>query len=214
MQRLNLIAAIAILSFAGRTESESSNPREWCGAAAVSDSGSVAIPASANLPEWVCEIASTRRLADSYSLMTEVNPFFLMGDFDGDGHTDIALRIRNRQSGSFGLAIIHYDDRKPFVIGAGKGTDNKVRDFPQADAWTVLPKGKLKSPFEPNPVSLAGDAILISRWASSSSALYWNGSKYEFVADVLGVGGIGYATGPGEYAPSRPWENLLLPDGA
>mgnify|MGYP000028259003 CR=1 FL=1 len=30
---------------------------------------------------------------------------------------------------------------------------------------------------------------------------------------LIGVGGIGYAVGPGEYAPPRPWENLLLPAG-
>jgi hypothetical protein len=39
----------------------------------------------------------------------------------------------------------------------------------------------------------------------------WNGQKFEFVSDCLGVGGLGYAVGPGEYAPVRPWENLLLP---
>ena len=39
----------------------------------------------------------------------------------------------------------------------------------------------------------------------------WNGEKYEFVTDVLGVGGIGFNVGAGEYPPPRPWENLLLP---
>ncbi len=42
----------------------------------------------------------------------------------------------------------------------------------------------------------------------------WNGEKYQFVTDCLGVGGLGYAIGPGEYAPVRPWENLLIPAGA
>ena len=32
----------------------------------------------------------------------------------------------------------------------------------------------------------------------------WNGQKFEFVSDCLGVGGLGYAIGPGEYAPVRP----------
>jgi len=42
----------------------------------------------------------------------------------------------------------------------------------------------------------------------------WNGCEYGFVSDILGVGGIGYAIGPGEYSEPRPWENLLLPEGA
>jgi tetratricopeptide (TPR) repeat protein len=52
------------------------------------------------------------------------------------------------------------------------------------------------------------------RQLSSCPVLFvWDGSGYRFVTDLLGVGGIGYAVGPGEYAPPRPWENLLLPAG-
>ncbi len=39
----------------------------------------------------------------------------------------------------------------------------------------------------------------------------WDGQRFRFVTDCLGVGGLGYATGPGTYAPVRPWENLLIP---
>lgn len=50
------------------------------------------------------------------------------------------------------------------------------------------------------------------RQLSSCPVLFaWDGERYAFVSDFLGVGGIGYAVGPGEYAPPRPWENLLLP---
>lgn len=41
----------------------------------------------------------------------------------------------------------------------------------------------------------------------------WDGEQFRFVSDILGVGGLGYAIGPGEYAPVRPWENFLLPSG-
>lgn len=41
----------------------------------------------------------------------------------------------------------------------------------------------------------------------------WDGEKYEFASDVLGVGGIGFAIGPGEYAQPRPWERYLFPEG-
>jgi hypothetical protein len=54
--------------------------------------------------------------------------------------------------------------------------------------------------------------------------LVWNGSTYEFVTDLLGVGGIGYLASVSEgasdggglevmYAPARPWEKLILPVG-
>jgi len=52
------------------------------------------------------------------------------------------------------------------------------------------------------------------RQLSSCPVLFaWNGKTFAFVSDFLGVGGIGYAVGPGEYTEPRPWENFLLPRG-
>ena len=52
------------------------------------------------------------------------------------------------------------------------------------------------------------------RQLSSCPVLFaWNGKEFAFVSDLLGVGGIGYATGPGEYSSPRPRENFLLPEG-
>jgi tetratricopeptide (TPR) repeat protein len=53
------------------------------------------------------------------------------------------------------------------------------------------------------------------RQLSSCPVLFaWNGTEYAFVSDILGVGGLGYAVGPGEYATPRPRESFLLPDGS
>lgn len=52
------------------------------------------------------------------------------------------------------------------------------------------------------------------RQLSSCPVLFvWNGEEYEFVSDLLGVAGMGYAIGKGEYATPRPWENFQLPPG-
>nr|VFK24329.1 MAG: Tetratricopeptide (TPR) repeat [Candidatus Kentron sp. MB]VFK34295.1 MAG: Tetratricopeptide (TPR) repeat [Candidatus Kentron sp. MB]VFK76635.1 MAG: Tetratricopeptide (TPR) repeat [Candidatus Kentron sp. MB] len=53
------------------------------------------------------------------------------------------------------------------------------------------------------------------RQLSSCPVLFaWDGDKYRFVTDFLGVGGMGYALGPpGQYNTPRPWENLLLAPG-
>lgn len=49
------------------------------------------------------------------------------------------------------------------------------------------------------------------RQLSSCPVIFaWNGTKYEFITDALGVGGMGYMVAPGEYAPPRPWENLTI----
>ncbi|MDX1569109.1 MAG: FG-GAP-like repeat-containing protein [Xanthomonadales bacterium] len=38
----------------------------------------------------------------------------------------------------------------------------------------------------------------------------WDGNQFSFLSDVLGVGGIGFAIGPGEYAEPRPWEHFRI----
>ncbi len=58
------------------------------------------------------------------------------------------------------------------------------------------------------------EIVETQRQLSSCPVLFaWDGQAYRFVSDILGVGGLGYATGPGEYARPRPWENFLFPEG-
>jgi Tfp pilus assembly protein PilF len=52
------------------------------------------------------------------------------------------------------------------------------------------------------------------RQTSSCPVIFvWDGSKFRFVTDCLGVAGLGFAVGRDEYAPVRPWENVLMPHG-
>jgi len=61
----------------------------------------------------------------------------------------------------------------------------------------------------------AGSSHIIAetqRQLSSCPVLFsWDGKAWVFVSDLLGVGGIGYALGPGEYNVSRPWERFMMP---
>ena len=41
----------------------------------------------------------------------------------------------------------------------------------------------------------------------------WNGETFEFVSDLLGVGGMGYFVAPGQYASPDPDESFLIPPG-
>jgi len=52
------------------------------------------------------------------------------------------------------------------------------------------------------------------RQTSSCPVLFaWDGTKYAFVTDMLGVGGVGFWVAPGVYAPPAPQETVLLPTG-
>jgi tetratricopeptide (TPR) repeat protein len=64
----------------------------------------------------------------------------------------------------------------------------------------------------------AGEVYTIAetqRQISSCPVLFaWNGETFAFVSDILGVGGIGYALGPGQYSEPRPWERFIMPEGS
>lgn len=50
--------------------------------------------------------------------------------------------------------------------------------------------------------------------ASCPVLFAWNGERFDFVSDVLGVAGIGFFQEPGRYSEPRPWEYFAFPDGA
>ncbi|MFH0945359.1 MAG: FG-GAP-like repeat-containing protein [Planctomycetota bacterium] len=75
-------------------------------------------------------------------------------------------------------------------------------------AW---PDGTIQSELE-----IAADQVWqinkISRKPSSCPVLFcWDGDRYSFVTDFLGVGGVGFFVKPGEYAPPDPTEDVRIP---
>ena len=65
-------------------------------------------------------------------------------------------------------------------------------------------------------VEVAADRTLkiteVQRKTSSCPYLFaWNGSRFEFIADFGGVGGLGYLVSPGLYAKPDPTEYLRIP---
>ncbi len=49
------------------------------------------------------------------------------------------------------------------------------------------------------------------RQLSSCPVLFaWGGNSFDFVSDILGVGGLGFFATPGRYNTPRPWEYFLL----
>jgi tetratricopeptide (TPR) repeat protein len=95
---------------------------------------------------------------------------------------------------------------QPLSIGLG---GSQQADFAAID-WS---DGVFQSELD-LPVGKVQRIEETQRQLSSCPVLFaWNGERYAFVTDLLGVGGIGYAVGPGQYAEPRPWEHLLLPNG-
>ena len=121
-----------------------------------------------------------------------------------------AVAVRNGSRWSFmntlSAASAPGQDFAPLVVGLG---GSAAADFVSID-WS---DGVYQTEIGLQPGALRR-ITETQRQLSSCPVLYaWDGQRYRFVSDLLGVGGIGYAIGPGEYASPRPWENFLFPAG-
>jgi len=96
---------------------------------------------------------------------------------------------------------------QPIAIGTG--------GLPQVDFVALLwSDGVFQTEIDlaPSPPRTIAET---QRQLSSCPVLFaFDGRRFAFVTDLLGVGGIGTPTGPGGYAEPRPRENVLLPEGA
>jgi cytochrome c-type biogenesis protein CcmH/NrfG len=94
----------------------------------------------------------------------------------------------------------------PLRIHAGLG------DHPQVDWLRIIwPDAVLQAELE-----IAADRRMtmteVQRKTSSCPYLFaWDGSRFRFIADFGGVGGLGYLVTPGSYAPPDPTEYLRIP---
>ncbi len=122
--------------------------------------------------------------------------------------TRVALRVDSRWSIASTLRPRSGpgQDLQPVALGLGGA---KQADFAAID-WS---DGVFQSELDLTAGKLHTIAETQRQLSSCPVLFAWDGRRFAFVSDLLGVGGLGYATGPGEYAPARPWENLLLPAG-
>lgn len=120
----------------------------------------------------------------SLSILTDMNPFYLRGDFDADGRPDYALTARS-QTGGTGV-LICMGSGALFLLGSGLGTgtfSDMDEDRFTAPQWTVYTKqdvaelGEFQSNV-PVPVpSVTGESIAMI-WEDGISLIYWDGMKF------------------------------------
>ncbi len=79
-----------------------------------------------NIPEAVERAMAKGLLAKEYEVSFQVNPFWLSGDFNGNGNLDVAVLVKQRSTGKVGIAIIHGGMSKVAILGAGLVIGNGV----------------------------------------------------------------------------------------
>ncbi|MFO0706358.1 MAG: hypothetical protein U0412_05855 [Nitrospira sp.] len=134
-----------------------------------------------NLPPWALSILEEKSVASAYALSTRLNPYFLHGDFNGDGELDVAVLVVRKATGQQGIAILHAGERTAHVVGAGRAVGNGGEDFSWLDAWSVVVKRPIQqgATGKKSPV-LRGDALLVQKLESASALLYWDGAAYRW----------------------------------
>jgi hypothetical protein len=115
----------------------------------------------------------------AYKVSGRVNPFYLRGDFRGDGKPEVAVLITATATGEKGLAVCAGGPAKPVILGAGS-IFHQMKDL-GFDAWHVYPKGVVHKGVEagPPPV-LRGEALLLEWSESASGLVYWDGKTFRW----------------------------------
>jgi hypothetical protein len=134
-----------------------------------------------SLPPWVLQALSS---AATVSPCSCLNPFYQRADFDGDGHADYAVLVREPASGRLGIAFIDGRTRSVRVLGAGfpiVAGSERGEDFNWMDAWLVFERGPVaRGAGEGSPPKLRGDALLVEKTGAASALLWWDGKRYQW----------------------------------
>jgi hypothetical protein len=132
-----------------------------------------------NIPEAVKRAITNSPIAKDYDVSFHMNPFYLHGDFNGDGKIDVAVLLKQRSSGKLGIAIIHGEVDKVTILGAGVGLGNGGDDFEWMDSWQVYSRGRVGRGSDETPIPhFHGDALLVGKSEAASALIYWNGKRY------------------------------------
>jgi hypothetical protein len=131
------------------------------------------------IPNPVERAIRTGSLPKDYDVSFHMDPFYLTGDFNGDGKVDVAVLVKQRATGKLGIAIVHSSTNKVTILGAGSPIGNGGDDFAWMDIWQVYSKARgAHGAGETGVPRLRGDALLLSKSEAASALIYWNGKRY------------------------------------
>jgi hypothetical protein len=132
-----------------------------------------------DIPDAVESAIRNGSLPKDYDVSFHLDPFYLRGDFNGDGKIDVAVLVKQRSTGKLGIAIVHGTTGKLTILGAGSVIGNGGDDFEWMDSWQVFSKARAAhAEGETSVPHLRGDALLVEKTEAASALIYWNGKRY------------------------------------
>lgn len=147
----------------------------------AADEEDIDFVAASSIPPHVMAAFAKFPSSGEYAFSTHINPFYVQGDFNGDGILDTAVSIKHKATRKVGFAIVHGGTTTVRVLGAGRNFGNGGDDFSWLDAWYTYTKGKVgQGAEEGKPPRLIGDAIMVIKTESASALVYWAGNQYRW----------------------------------
>ena len=137
----------------------------------------------ANLPEEIYHFYDQKEIRTVYAIRTDLNPFYLRGDFDGDNMPDCAMSIVERKTNKKGILVYHAGTKTHYVIGAGKPltSGRGGDDYKWMDAWKVYTVRKVGlGAGETAQITLKGEGIHVFKLEAASGIIYWAGKEYRW----------------------------------
>ncbi len=126
-----------------------------------------------NVPD---ELRICLRAKPELEINGDINPFYISGDYDGDGLTDFALQVRTKKHKSQGILFCFANGRS-VLLGAGAPVvwpQDSSSGWP-FDSWMLIRKGSKHLSIYPR---IKSDTLALMKADEGGGLVYWDGSKF------------------------------------
>jgi hypothetical protein len=132
------------------------------------------------LPET---IVSRIEALGKYDISDRINPFYLRGDFDADGHADYAVLVQERGAKKRGIAVFLSSYPKPQVLGAGNAVAYGAAKWDDLnfDSWRVYGREKTDAGIGFDPPPGKDELMLVQKRERASGFFRWSGKQFTWI---------------------------------
>lgn len=124
------------------------------------------------LPLWSQQAWTELAARESLQISVRLDPAFWLGDFDGDGQQDLAVRVLKSNTKQEGIAFL-LNGKAPHVIGAGRNFGNGGDNFDWMDTWQVETRGADSDSYRRLGLKLKVDSLMVAKEGSASALIYF-----------------------------------------
>jgi hypothetical protein len=139
------------------------------------------------LPATVETCLQDQAVRGRIAVSLNVNPYYLRGDFDGDGKIDYAVAVKGTTSGKLRV-LICTGTKRVFLLGSegnGPAFSDMADDNFFAPSWMVYTRAEVNDLTKytsnvPQAVPASRGEAIAMVWEDGISLIYWDGAKFRW----------------------------------